>query len=420
MHAVSERLAAEDVRVRPLRTGQAFHSAMVEPALDALEAAWGDVAVSPPAAHLVSNVTGRVVAPDHRLDGAYWRRHARQAVQFRTGIATLAELGVDLVVEAGPHAVLGPLVSLVWSDVAAGAGEPAVLQSMVRPSDDPGLPDRDEAFLEAVAGAYEAGQSIAFAGLFAGEARRRIELPRYPFQHRRHWVETRRRRRAGAGHPLLGERHESPRGEVMFATEVLPSDPSWLDDHRVFGRVIMPGALYGAVAAAAMRAEGAAAVEVADLQLHSPMVFPEDDAENAARRLQAVLGAPDAGSGRRIEIFSRGASEDGWTLHAEGTASAGAGTRGGAGRCDVDALKSGMTRQDVAAFYRARADAGISLGPAFRTLQALWSASGEALGEVLLPDTVDAGGVDVHPLLLDGCFQVLSAARHAAGGEGAN
>ena len=54
MQAVSERLAAEDVRVRPLRTGQAFHSAMVEPALDALEAGWGDVAVSPPAAHLVS------------------------------------------------------------------------------------------------------------------------------------------------------------------------------------------------------------------------------------------------------------------------------------------------------------------------------------------------------------------------------
>ena len=119
-------------------------------------------------------------------------------MQFRTGIATLAELGVDLVVEAGPHAVLGPLVSLVWSDVAAGAGEPTVLQSMVRPSDDPGVPDRDEAFLEAVAGAYEAGRSIAFAGLFAGEERRRIELPRYPFQHRRHWVET---RRAGAPAP---------------------------------------------------------------------------------------------------------------------------------------------------------------------------------------------------------------------------
>ena len=53
---------------------------------------------------------------------------------------------------------------------------------MLRPADDPDLPNRDEAFLEAVAGAYEAGRAISFAALFAGEERRRIELPGYPFQ----------------------------------------------------------------------------------------------------------------------------------------------------------------------------------------------------------------------------------------------
>ena len=161
-----------------------------------------------------------------KLDGSYWRRHARQPVQFRTGIGTMAELGVDLVIEAGPHAVLGPLVSLVWSDVAGGAREPTVLESMLRPSDDPDLPDRDEAFLEAVAGAYEAGQSISFAGLFSGEARRRIELPGYPFQRQRHCGRDPETPAPGAAaHPLLGARHESPRGEVMFETEMFPSDP---------------------------------------------------------------------------------------------------------------------------------------------------------------------------------------------------
>ena len=84
----------------------------------------------------------------------------------------------------------------------------------------------------AVAEAYEAGLPISFDGLFAGETRRRISLPSYPFQWRRHWVETSRRRQASAGRPLLGVRHESPRGEVMFETEMFPSDPAWLDDHR--------------------------------------------------------------------------------------------------------------------------------------------------------------------------------------------
>jgi acyl transferase domain-containing protein len=45
--------------------------------------------------------------------------------------------------------------------------------------------------VEGIAGAYEAGLEISFAGLFAGEARCRISLPAYPFQRRHHWIETR-------------------------------------------------------------------------------------------------------------------------------------------------------------------------------------------------------------------------------------
>ena len=419
VRALSERFESEDVRVSHLRTNQAFHSVLVEPALDALEAAYEEVAFSPPAVDLISNVTGTEVGPGETLDAAYWRRHARQPVQFRRGVGTMATLGVDLVVEVGPHAVLGPLVSLVWSDVAGNAREPAVVESLLRPPADPALPHRDEAFLEAVAGAYEAGLPISFPGLFAGEERCRIELPGYPFQRQRYWVEAPRRRRTSAGHPLLGTRHESPRGEVLFETEMFPSEPSWLHDHRVFGRVIMPGAVYGVMAAAVSLAEGARSVDVADLQLHSPMVFAEEEpGDESGRRLQAVLCASDNdGSSRRIEIFSKGESEDGWTLHAEARVSPAARADGSGDRIDIDGVKSGMTRQDAAAFYRARADANINLGAMFRTLEALWAGNGEAVGEVVLPDAVDKAGIDLHPLVLDGCFQVLSAARQDAGGE---
>ena len=140
-----------------------------------------DIAPGPPAPSVpvVSNIPGRVLEPGRTLDAPYWRRHARQPVAFRSCIETFAGLGVDAVVEA-----------------------------------------------------HKAGLPISFDGLFAGETRRRISLPSYPFQWRRHWVETSRRRQASAGHPLLGVRHESPRGEVMFETEMFPSDLAWLDDHR--------------------------------------------------------------------------------------------------------------------------------------------------------------------------------------------
>ena len=48
VQAVSQRFEALEIQVRPLRTNQAFHSVMVEPVLDALEAAYGAVSVSPP------------------------------------------------------------------------------------------------------------------------------------------------------------------------------------------------------------------------------------------------------------------------------------------------------------------------------------------------------------------------------------
>ena len=52
-------------------------------------------------------------------------------------------------------------------------------------------PQRDGASVAEAAAAYEAGLPVSFAGLFAGEARRRISLPAYPFQRRRHWIRMR-------------------------------------------------------------------------------------------------------------------------------------------------------------------------------------------------------------------------------------
>ena len=121
---------------------------------------------------------------DDAFDEAYWQRQARDPVAFDRCVETLAELGVQVVVEIGPDAVMGPLVAPAWSESADGAGMPVVLSSL-------GTSQGDDGFVAAVAGAYEAGLAVSFAGLFAGETRCRISLPSYPFQRRRHWIETR-------------------------------------------------------------------------------------------------------------------------------------------------------------------------------------------------------------------------------------
>ncbi len=413
VQALVERFDSEGLWARQLRKSIAYHSALVAPALDDLEAIFTDLEVAPPSIGLISSTTGRLVEPTERPDGAYWRRHAREPVAFRECINTLAEEGVEVVVELGAQAVLGTMVAMNWP----GAKEPAIVASQLASAE--AEKTGDSGFVEAVAGAYEAGLAVSFEGLYAGEERRRISLPSYPFQRQRHWVEARKRGRLAAGHPLLGVRHESPRGEVLFEREMAEDDPAWLDDHRVFGRVIAPGALYGAIASAAASPGGDGTVAVEDLQLRSALVLPEaeeDGAAAASRKVQVVLDAAGADSSRRVEVYSKGDGEDEWTLHAEAQVSSDGAAPAG-GRLDRAGLAANLSEEDPAAFYRARAEASIQLGPRFRTIQRLWCGEGEALAEVALPGGVEDAGVVAHPILLDGLLQVMGAARTLSGVE---
>ena len=425
VEALLARFDAEEVRVARLRKSPAYHSAMIEPALGDLEAAISTIAFQPPSLTFVSNLTGRTLEPGEAPDAAYWRRQAREPVAFRACIETLAEQGVNAVIEIGPHAVLGPMTTMAWPEAAGRA--PVVLSSLVRPAKDeePPAPGSGGGFVEAVARAYEAGLPLRFDGLFAGEARRRIALPGYPFQRERHWVEAPKRRRQASDHPLLGSRHEAASGEIAFDTEIFPSDPAWLTDHRVFGRLVAPGALYGAMAAAASLAEGSEAVVVDDFQIQSPLVLPEEEAQEgsasaAGRRVQVLLEGGGKAASRRVQVLSRGEADEGWTLHAEGRilSSPGGPAPETASPIDSEGVKAALAPVDLSGYYRAKAEVGIDFGPSFRTLEEVRCGPGEALGEVCLPAGLGGSGLDIHPLLLDGCFQAVAAARDPDGAGG--
>ena len=418
VEAISKRFESEEIRVRRLNTAKAFHSALVDPILDALETSLDGVAIAPPSLTLVSNLTGRAVGPGEVLDGSYWRRHAREAVAFSSGVRTVADLGADLLVEIGPRSVLAPMALTAWPEAVEA---PGVLASLQAPSADDPFAGGAGDFVRAVADAYEAGLPVRFEGLFAGESRRRISLPGYPFQRTRHWLDAPRRRRGHADHPLLGTRHESAGGETTFETEVFPAEPAWLDDHRVYRRVVVPGALYGAMAAAVSRTGGRGPVVVEEMQLHNALVFPEDGSEDgsgdAGRILQMVLDASEGTATRGFRIFSKG-SEGEWVVHVEGHVAPGTAVPEAGGRIDLEGLKARLSPVDVAGYYRARLETGVDLGASFQTLARAWAGPGEAVGEVAFPEDLGRNELDVHPLVLDGCFQVVGSARNLDGPHG--
>ena len=142
----------------------------------------GTAAASPPAT-LLNPADGHVLEPADLL-AAHRLPPGESHVDVAGCAATLAELGVDVVVEVGAGSALVTGISEAWPlpteapvviRLAAGEGERG--------------PERlGASFVSAVASAYEAGLDIDFTGLFAGESRRRISVPTYPFQRRRHWI----------------------------------------------------------------------------------------------------------------------------------------------------------------------------------------------------------------------------------------
>ncbi len=413
IESLATRLEAEGIRVRRLNTTRAFHSPLIDPVLDALRASLDHVTVKPPELTVVSNLTGKAVSDGRLLDGAYWCRHAREPVAFASGARALAALGANVILEIGPGSVLAPMASSAWPDEAPA---PVVLSSLQAPA--AAAPDNDGSFAEAVAGAYQSGLPIRFEGLFAGETRRRIPVPGYPFQRERYWLSAPKQRRSIGEHPLLGMRRESASGEITYETELFPTDPEWLSDHRVFERVIAPGALYGTMAASVSLTGSGGPVIVEDMQLHSPLVFAEeagkDEAAANGRTVQLLVSNSDSADkgAACLQILSKGSAETEWTLHAEcrvaaDTNAPGAATR----RADLERLKSGLAPVDASVLYQARAGTGIDLGGSFRTLGNLWAKQGEALGEVSLREGTTLTHTEIHPLVLDGCFQVVAAAR---------
>jgi acyl transferase domain-containing protein/acyl carrier protein len=200
----------------------------------------------------------------------------------------------------------------------------------------------------------------------AWEGGRAALAPR-PYKRRRFWM------RDAAG--LWDRKIESPLiGGTLFTAELRGERRRLLEDHRVRGAVVVPGAYYLTMAAAA---SGRALEEVG---------FP-----------RALIGGTDASLHLLVERDRfRVASGDG-TIHAEGTLA----ERGAAERIDVRSVLARCSRafEDL---YGQLARRQIGLGERFRRLEDARIGDGEAIARVR------KAGPDGAPGLVDACFQLFS------------
>ena len=172
------RWEARAVRCVPLRTSHAFHSALMEPCLDSFQQFAGRFQYRSPTLPLVCNVTGAVLHAAAVPDAAYWRRQAREPVQWERTAASLQEAGCRVLLELGP-AVLTSLTSSAFPDGRLVASAASLQRG--RPA--------DQTLRRAIGQLHVAGVPIDFKRLHAPTRRRQL-LPTYPFERKRYWFGT--------------------------------------------------------------------------------------------------------------------------------------------------------------------------------------------------------------------------------------
>jgi len=402
VQAVTRAFAAEGVRVEPLVVSHAFHSPLMRPMLDAFEKVAGGVTYAAPAIPFVSNVTGALAGAEVAR-ASYWRDHVLAAVRFHDGLRSLHAAGHLRFLEIGPKPTL---TALGRRCLPANA---ARWWSSLRRE---GTDLRD--LLETAAALHVEGAVVDWSAIHEGSGDRRVALPTYPFEARRHWLNLEEagapvatlpgRADGEAAHPLLGRRHAvaSRPDEVIFeSTQSLAASPPFLADHRVFDSAVLPAVAFIEMLLASTATGDGPLPVLEDVEIRLPLLITDQE-----RTVQCVV-EPAGESARAVRIFSR-QDDGGWRLHATGRAVA---AGGDAMRVDRAALEAGCPEPIAAdAFYQQARARGLEYGPGFRAVESIRRGERSALGRIRLPEGVGEGGYLLHPVLFDGGLQVLLAA----------
>jgi acyl transferase domain-containing protein len=173
---LAARLDAAGVWQQALDVERAFHSRLMDPVMAQYAAAIDRRRRAAPAIPIASAVTGGWLTGRDAQSTRYWLRHLREPVRFAAALEALGRGHV--LVEVGPSQTLRGL--------AAGSGL-RVFSSM--PADGDARSELAQ-WLSAAGALWTLGAPLDWQRFYAGQRRRRVPLPTYPFERQRCWLPT--------------------------------------------------------------------------------------------------------------------------------------------------------------------------------------------------------------------------------------
>ncbi len=358
------------LRATRLPVSHAFHSSDFLEIQDEFRKEIRALNFKPLRLSMFSNVDGNDLR-EAVHDDDYWVQQVCSPVLFKEAARHALQAGHRLFVEMGPQPGL-----CGFGRNTDKTDEATWLASLRK-----GQSDRMQ-FYRSLGSLFDSGQTVRWDGLLSPGGRRITALPTYPWQRTRCWVEPDGAATATTTvvRGLLEMPINLPGGQRLYVQHYSPAVMKSLNEHRVFGRVVPPAALYVAQSLGAA-ADYAKQSSVCLEQLHfmAPMVLADRD----HREVHLVIQPHNRGAS--IELYSQplsGGAEVPEVVH-HITAELLSAVPDIPAPLKIEDLKKRCHRvshpSDITAYM---AERGIELGASFRRLDALWTGRGEALAKL--------------------------------------
>jgi acyl transferase domain-containing protein len=183
IEAFKQTLEDQNFACSILHTSHAFHSAMMDDAIPPTIEVVSGVQLHPAQVPVMSTVTGQWLTETEALDSHYWARNLRNTVRFTNAISSLVNEEYSLFLEVGPGQTLSTL-----ANQTAKAEKRENVRSLASLSHSQSSQTDEEALAEASGRLWLEGATLDWL-TFNDKNVRRVPLPTYPFERKRHWVD---------------------------------------------------------------------------------------------------------------------------------------------------------------------------------------------------------------------------------------
>lgn len=367
------------VTVRPMQVDYAFHSGQMTALAQRFGEDLGPISSTRPTTPMFSTLTG--AALDMAVDASYFARAIREPVRFADAVAAMRRLGIDAMLEIGPH----PALAAAISETLDSDPPRAIAASLRRGRDEA------ETIRTALAALYGVGLDPNWEGVQPGEGSI-VSLPAYPWHRRRLWATAARRTKVQSRpRDWIG----APNAVAGTGLTIVSLEPSvsaeWMEDHRLFGETLFPAAaMIHVMTCAAHSASRGRLSSFEGFVIREPLRVGHED-----EQWQVVVA--DSGA---TSFYARNSADTEWRLIASARAVM-------AAQPPVPAVARAGDAADLAEFYDYMAANGVAFGPAFQRLIKATVREDGATAHAILPDQLDVPAT-LHPTLLDAGLQLVS------------